>query len=201
MIEFYDERATAPTSGASLTGSFRVTETATKGTANISNTTDLNGLYINEVSLAGWIEISNTTVSTMTAGSLTIKSGNTTLATKSSLSIPAGGKVVFEVNVSANNSFTLCGPDGSTLDTFSKSSVRADGRTATASTSWSRLPDGTGSWFTVLTPSRGEKNYGIEVGNTVALWVRQSSTNTISLDSLCKLGIGNILLHEYAFKN
>ena len=207
VVSFSSNAMIMPKAGGSwsrlpdLTGSFRVTETATKGTANISNTTDLNGLYINEVSLAGWIEISNTTVSTMTAGSLTIKSGSTTLATKSSLSIPAGGKVVFEVNVSANNSFTLCGPDGSTLDTFSKSSVRADGRTATASTSWSRLPDGTGSWFTVLTPSRGEKNYGIEVGNTVALWVRQSSTNTISLDSLCKLGIGNILLHEYAYKN
>ena len=39
------------------------------------------------------------------------------------------------------------------------------------------------------------------MGNTIALWVRQSSTNSIDLDSLCRLGIGNILLHEYAFKN
>ena len=198
--------STPPTGGSwsrlpDLTGNFRVTETATKGTANISNTTELTGLVINEVSLSGWIEISNTTVSTMTASSLTLKSGNTTLATKSSLTIAPGGKVVFDVDVTAGNSFTLCGPDGSTLDTFAKSDVRADGRTATNSTSWSRLPDGTGRWFTVLTPSRGEKNYGIEVGNTVALWVRQSSTNSISLDSLCKLGIGNILLHEYAYKN
>lgn len=198
--------ATPPAGGSwsrlpDLTGAFRVTETATKGVENVSNTTDLTGLVINEVSLAGWIEVCNPTVSTMTASSLTLKSGGTTLATKSSLTIPAGGKVVFDADVAANNSFTLCGPDGTTLDSFAKSDVRNDGRAATTSTSWSRLPDGTGRWFTVLTPSQGAKNYGIEVGNTIALWVRQSSTNSIDLDSLCRLGIGNILLHEYAFKN
>ena len=207
VVTFSAGSLAAPPTGGSwsrlpdLTGSFYVTETATRGTANVSTTSNLTGLVINEASLAGWIEVSNTTVSTITAGSLTLKSGSTTLATKSSLTIPAGGKVVFDVNVSSNNSFTLCGPDGTVLDTFAKSDVRADSRAATNSTSWSRLPDGTGRWFTVLTPSKGEKNYGIEVGNTVALWVRQSVTNSISLDSLCKLGIGNVLLHEYAYRN
>lgn len=207
VVDFTSNGLATPPAGGSwcrlpdITGGFRVTETATKDAENISNTTDLTGLVINEVSLSGWIEICNTTVATIKANSLSIKSGSTTLATKTSLSIPASGKVVFETSVSEDGSFTLCAPDGTVLDSFSKSIVRADSRTATNATSWSRLPDGTGKWYTVLTPSRGEKNYGIEVNNTIGLWVRQSSTNSISVDSLCRLGIGHILLHEYAFKN
>ena len=198
--------ATPPTGGSwsrlpDLTGDFRVTATATKGTVNESLSEDISGLVINEVSLAGWVEIANKSVENIKVSGLNLKSGSTTLASAGAMTIPAGGHYVFEVNVSANNSFSLCSTDGTPISTFAKSEVRADGRSATTSTSWSRLPEGTGKWYTVLTPSRGAKNYGIEVNNTVGLWVRQSSTNSISVDSLCRLGIGHILLHEYAFKN
>ena len=184
-----------------VTGEWRATAKPTKGEVNESVTEDLSALVINEVSLAGWVEIANPTVENIAASSLRLEAGGKQFWSASGITVPANGKIVAEASVAGYDSFSLVAPDGTKLDTFSKSDVREDSRAATASTSWSRLPDCSGRWFTVLTPSKGEENYGVEVGNTVAIWVNQSSTNSVSLEALCKRGIGNIVLHEWAYKN
>ena len=184
-----------------LTGEWKVSTTATKNAVNASVTDDPTGLVINEVSLAGWVEIANTTVENISTSGLALKASGKEVFSSGKVTVPAGGHLVADVDVKSNDSFTLVTSTGKTLDTFKKSDVRTDSRVATDKTSWSRLPEGTGKWFTVLTPSRGELNHGIEEGNTIAIWVNQSSTNSVDLEDLCKHGIGNIVLHEWAFKN
>ncbi len=183
------------------TGAFRTTTSPTKGATNIVESNSLTGLVINEVSLEGWVEVCNSSIEQINASGLVLKSGSTTVGTKGATSIPAGGKVVFDVAVTGNETFRLCGKDGTEVNTFSKGDVKKDSRTANASTSWSRLPDGTGNFYTVPTPTKGEANYGIEEGNTIAIWVRRSDAMTFDLEGLCKNGIGNIILHEWALKD
>ena len=207
VVTFSSSGLSKPSDGGSwsrlpdVTGNFKASSKATKGTANESVTDDPAGIVINEVSLAGWVEIANSTLETISTKGLILSAGGKQLYSSGAVTIPAGGRLVATVDVKSNDSFTLATTDGKTLDSFKKSDVRADSRVANDNTSWSRLPDGTGKWFTILTPSRGELNYGIEEGNTIAMWVNQSSTNSVDLEDLCKHGIGNIVLHEYAFKN
>ena len=183
------------------TGSFRTTANPTRGTVNIVESNSVEGMVINEVSLAGWVEVCNSTLEQINASGLVLKSGSTTVGTKGAAVIPAGGKLVFDVNVTGNETFSLCAADGTVVSTFSKSDVRKDSRVASATTSWSRLPDGSGKWYTIPTPTKGEANYGIEEGNTIAIWVRRSDAMSCDIEELCKLGIGNIVVHEWALKD
>lgn len=207
VVSFSSEGLQATASGESwsrlpdISGEWKVTHEPTRGKVNESSTTDDSGLVINEVSLEGWIEVANTTVENISSAGFKITADGAVVHESGKTTIKAGGKFVASVGVAGHTTFALVNAAGKTLDTFSVNDVRKDSREATASTSWSRLPDGTGKWFTVLTPSKGEKNYGIEVGNTIGIWVNQSATNSIVMEDFCKLGIGNILLHEWAFKN
>ena len=208
VVEFSASGLGTPPAGGSWcrlpdgTGDFRTTDSPTKGTVNIVETESLTDhLVINEVSLAGWVEICNFSPEQINAPGLILKAGASIVGTKGPTKIPAGGKVVFDVTVTGNETFSLCAPDGTVLNTFSRNDVRKDSRTADASTSWSRLPDGTGNWYTVFTPSKGEANYGIEEGNTIGIWVLDSHAMTFDMEELCRKGIGHILLHELALKD
>ena len=183
-----------------LTGDWKLSSIATKGTANVSVTGKEEGLVINEVSLAGWVEICNSTLETITTSGITLKSGNVKVYESGAVSIAAKEKIVASVSVTASTELSLYGSDGTLLSQFKPADVRSDSRTATTSTSWSRLPDGTGKWFTVFTPSKGSDNYGIEADNTIGLWVNHSSMGSIDLEEICKKGIGNIIIHEYVFR-
>jgi len=198
----------APTGGSwsrlpNVSGDFVVTETATKAAPNKSITTSEIGMVLNEVCLVGgWIEIANSTVRTISSSDMKIygKSGGneTLLASVGKKDFEAGSKTAFDANVNPYESIILKSSSGDLLDTFEKSKVK-DSRTQTATTSWSRIPDMTGNWYTVVISSKGEDNAGITEDNSIAIWLNYSSMNSIDLDQMVKLGIGHIILHEYGF--
>jgi len=186
-----------------VTGEFCVTETSTKGTANTSKTSDEKGMVLNEASLkGGWIEIANSTVRNISTTDMKIYGVNggseTLLVSVGKRDFAAGSKVAFSTDITAYDTFNLKSSSGTILDTFKKSNVK-DSQTQTTTTSWSRIPDMTGNWYTVITPSKNETNWGITCDNAIAMWLNYSSMGAIDLDKTAKLGIGNIILHEYGF--
>lgn len=54
----------------------------------------------------------------------------------------------------------------------------------------------------IKTFSKNESNYGIVKGNTIGIWYNQSDTPSLEndLNQFTRLGIGNVFLHEYAFR-
>lgn len=182
------------------TGEWTAAEIPTKGEVNVASKSDETGLVLNEVSpVAGWVEIANSTVFDINTKGVKVKCDGKTIWESGERTIKAGEHIAFDASVSGAQSFILTGSNGVTLDSFATSSV-ADKRASTASTSWSRIPDFTGRWYTVITPSKNEANYGIKEGNSIAIWVNHSSMNSIDLLDMCKKGIGNIVIHEYIFR-
>lgn len=199
----------APEAGGSwsrlpdITGKFAVSTVATRGEPNYSMTSSETGLVINEVAQS-WIEISNSTLETIQAGSVKlygVKSGSETLVqTIQGKTLKSHDAVSASVTSGNYDSFVLKATNGTVLDSFKKEDVH-DNLPLSSTNSWSRIPDGTGKFFTVVTPTRDESNYGIQTGNTIGIWVNHSSMSSISLEEMCRLGIGNILIHEYVFRS
>ncbi len=184
-----------------VTGNFTVSESSTKGEINQSVTTNEKGLVINEISpLGGWVEISNGTVQNISTEGVILKADGKTIYESGKKTFAPHEYVTVDASISSVSKFTLENVSGKVLDSFQPYEVK-DKRESTVSTSWNRIPDGTGSWFTLITPTKGEKNSGITENNKIAIWVNHSSMDSINLQRLVDLGIGNILIHEFIFRS
>ena len=183
-----------------ITGDWKVTSEPTRGTENVSTTEDESGIVLNEISCSeGWVEIANSTVENINTDGLAIFVDDSKVHDFGKITINAGQKVVADINVQSASTITLKGSDGTLLDEY-KASDRRDNIAPEAGTSWSRLPDAEGGWYTVCTPTKGGDNYGIQQGNTIAMWVNHSAMTSIDLEKVCRLGIGNLMVHEYIFR-
>lgn len=210
VVEFSSTGLAAPASGGSwsrlpdITGAFKAVTTATRAGANSDTKTTADGIVINEVcAKEGWVEISNSNLENTVVPSLKLYliSGTETLAaTFDAATYVPGGKAVKKVDFGTATGLVLRTASGQEVDRMNFSDVSGS-LPSDVRCSWSRIPDGTGRFYAVRTPSEGEKNYGIQQDNNIALWVPQSATATVDLEQLCKLGYGQIFLHEYAFKN
>lgn len=183
-----------------ITGTWQVTATPTRNEVNVSVTSDEDGLIINEASLAGWVEIANTKLEDIKTSGVSVKVDGKVVWESGSRTFAAGKKVSFTTTITNSSTVILYSSKGTVLDQFSCAMVQ-NARAASSTTSWSRIPDGTGKWYTVITPSRDGANYGIIEGNTIAMWVNHSSMDTVDLEQLCRLGIGNIVIHEFIFRS
>ena len=182
------------------TGAFTVTSVPTKGEPNKAVSTDESGLKLNEFSLAGWAEIANSSLFDVNTPGVTVTVDGKTVFESGKVTIPAGGHISFNATVSASSKVALKGSDGKELDSFASSLVKGT-RQLTDKGSWSRIPDGDGQWYTVINSSRDAKNWGVTEDNKVAIWVNHSSMNVIDLEQMARLGVGNILIHEFAFRS
>lgn len=182
-----------------ITGDFRVVSTATRNEENSDVKKSSEGIVINEICKSGgWVEISNSNLETTVASELRLyDTAESVVATFDAATYLPGEKKVKEISLGGCTGLVLRTADGKVLDRMTFSDVIGERPAG----SWSRIPDGVGKFYSVLTDSKGEKNYGINEDNNIALWVPQSSTATVDLKELCKLGYGQIFLHEYAFRN
>ena len=89
--------------------------------------------------------------------------------------------------------------DGSEIDHFVRASDLTCPDAHAAGGSFSRLPDGTGSWYTTTTATRGAANIGYT--SRAGFWLWSSSLNSISFETLAAKGYGHVILHEQAFKS
>ena len=183
-----------------ITGSWKMIGETTRNEVNVSISTSEDGLVLNEFSLAGWGEIANTTLDDIKTKGVTVKVDDKVVYESGAITIPAGKKISFSANVTSSSSAALYASNGTMLDSFNTGIIKNE-RTASSTTSWSRVPDGTGNWYTVITPSRDENNYGLVENNKIAIWVNHSSMENCDLEELCKLGIGNIIIHEFIFRS
>lgn len=182
-------------------GEWHITGSPTPGEVNERLSDDDSGLRINELSpSAGWIEIVNPTVDIVRTRGLRLSIDGTVVYESGSIDLRPGDRISIDVGLPGDAFVSLHSVSGNLIDTFSSDDVE-DGAHAGEGSSWSRIPDGSGKWYTVPTPTRDAANYGITEGNTVAIWVPQSLTNSLDLERLCTLGFGHVLLHEYAFRN
>lgn len=210
VVEFSSTGLADPAAGGSwsrlpdVTGAFKAVTTATRGDVNSDIKDTPEGIVINEVCKSeGWVEISNSNLENTIVPVLNlylIGSGETLAATFDAATFKPGDKAVRKVILGNSTGLVLCTASGQEVDRVNFSDVSGS-LPSDVRCSWSRIPDGTGRFYAVRTPSEGEKNYGIQQDNNIALWVPQSATNTVDLEHLCKLGYGQIILHEYAFKN
>lgn len=183
-----------------ITGDWYISGTATKEAVNQDSTNDIAKLVINEVSPSeGWVEVCNPTVRLLQVSGATISVNGKVAATLSGSMKPGEAKA-YAVGATASSEIALKNSAGTAVDSFKSANVK-DGDTPVSGGSWSRIPDGK-NWYTVKTSSKDASNYGIIKGNTIGVWYNQSNTPTLlsNLDQFAKLGIGNVLLHEYAFK-
>lgn len=210
VVEFSSEGLSTPVKGGSwsrlpdVTGAFKSVTTATRNAVNSDVKKTPDGIVINEICVKdGWVEISNSNLEITEASELRLylAGGSETLAASFEAATYApGSKVVKRVDLGGGTGLILRTVGGEDIDRVDFSDVKGS-LPSDVKSSWSRIPDGTGRFYAVRTPSEGEKNYGIQQDNNIALWVPQSATNTVDLEALCKLGYGQIFLHEYAFKN
>jgi hypothetical protein len=141
------------------TGAFTATTTVTKAAANDCTT----AVRINEVESSGgtpgdWIELFNAGGATADVGGYTVldnDDAHTPYAIPAGTTIPAGGRIVldeaaFGFGLGSADNVRLFGPGGAQVDTYSW--------TAHASTTYGRCPDGTGSFTTTSTPTKGTTN-------------------------------------------
>lgn len=182
------------------TGDFQLTSVPTKGEPNKAVTTDESGLKLNEFSLAGWGEIANSSLLDITTPGITVTVDGNTVFESGKTNIPAGGHISFNATVTASSKVVLKGSDGKELDSFTSALVHGK-REATQTTSWSRIPDGKGPWYIVINSSRDEKNWGITEDNKVAIWVNHSSMTVIDLEAMARIGVGNLVIHEFIFRS
>lgn len=210
VAEFSSSGLDTPAEGGSwsrlpdITGDFRVVSTATKGAVNSDIKTTTDGIVINEFCVSeGWVEISNSNLESAVVSQLFLYyagTKETLAATIEPATLVSGGKIVKDVNLNSCTGLVLRNSSGALVDKVDFSEVKGS-LPSSVKVSNSRIPDGTGNFYAVRTLSKGEKNYGINQDNNIALWVPQSSTPTVDLEALCKLGYGQIFLHEYAFRN
>lgn len=210
VSEFTSDGMSDPAKGGSwsrlpdVSGSFRPVATATRNEANADIKSGPEGIVINEVCVKdGWVEIANSNLEITSVPQLTLYYAGameTAAAVFDACSMAPGQKIVKRLDLASVTGLVLRTAAGEEVDRISASDVSGSLPPA-VNCSWSRIPDGTGRFYAVRTPSEGEKNYGIQQDNNIAIWVTQSSTNTVDLEELCKLGYGQIFLHEYAFKN
>jgi len=183
-----------------ITGEWYISGTTTREAENRDSSEDVSALVLNEFCVPeGWVEVYNPTVRTLRVDRAVVKVGDATAATLAGTMKPGEHKV-FAINANESSVISLVSPDGKTVDSFKKSDVK-DGDSAVEGGSWSRIPDGS-DWYTVKTASKAAANFGIIKGNTVGIWYNQSNTPSLlsNLDQFAKLGIGHVLLHEYAFR-
>lgn len=122
----------------------------------------------------------------------------------------------------------ICDAGGYTIDRFSLSFNLSKPGYPVDGGSYSRIPNAGQTWTISGVATRGAANKEggapgggsqgggtpgggdspgdgnttvVTGGNKIALWVPQSATASINLDNIAKLGIGHILLHEWAYKN
>lgn len=206
VTTFSSSKLPAITDGSSwsrlpdATGDFQLTSVPTKGQPNKAVTTDESGLKLNEFSLAGWGEISNSSLFEVKTPGITVTIDGKTVFESGSTTIPSGGHLSFSANITASSKVVLKGSDGKELDSFTASLVHGS-REASQTTSWSRIPDSNGPWYTVINSSRDEKNWGITEDNKVAIWVNHSSMDSYEFEKMAKLGVGNIVIHEFIFRS
>lgn len=189
-----------------IKGTMALSTVVTKNAVNRDETTDESAIVLNEISSPeSWIEVFNTSVKNVNSSSLKLYGESATgqeteLMNLGTCLIPAYTAKVVSVNVSAYKAIVLKSKNGTQIDKLVVNNVD-DGGTTDAGTSWSRLPNGNGKWYTVKTPTKGTSNYGIAKGNTKAAWVFSSAMGTEMLDEMCKAGIGHILVNEYALES
>lgn len=189
-----------------ITGTMRLSSVATKNEVNRDQTTDEDDIVLNEVSWSGkWVEIFNPSVRDVASSSMKLY-GVTSSGTENllcdfgSCQIASNTAKVVSADLSSYNGLVLKSSAGTQLDKLMFSDVD-DGGTKAEGTSWARLPNGKGKWYTIKTPTREEANYGIAKGNTRAVWMFSSSMDTKALDDMCKAGIGHLLVNEYALES
>ncbi len=206
VISFSGSKYPAITDGSSwsrlpdATGDFLVTPIPTKGQPNKAVSVDESGLRLNEFSLAGWGEISNSSLFEIQTPGITVTVDGKAVYESGKVAIPSGGHISFDANISSSSKVVLKGSDGKELDSFT-STLAHGSRPATQTTSWSRIPDASGPWYTVINASRDEKNWGITEDNKVAVWVNHSSMDSYDLEKMARIGVGNIVIHEFVFRS
>jgi hypothetical protein len=165
LVDSYSWTAHATTTYgrcADGTGSFRTTGSPTKGSANDCSIPVSTDLKINEVESSGgtpgdWIELTNIGATAVDASGYILRDNvdadNFTIP--AGTVIAAGGFYAADVDASFGlggaDSARLFGPDGTTLlDSYSW--------TAHATTTYGRCPDGTGSFVTTTSSTKGAAN-------------------------------------------
>lgn len=189
-----------------ITGKMALSNVATKNEVNRDQTSDESAMVLNEVSYTeSWVEIFNPSVTDIATTSIKLygigASGQETeLYNFGNCQFLSNSAKVAQVAVSSYKGVALRSSTGTLLDKLMFSDVD-DGGTTDSGTSWARLPNGRGKWYTIKTPTKAESNYGIAKGNTKAVWMFSSSMNTKTLDDMCKAGIGHLLVNEYALES
>ncbi|MFF1879792.1 lamin tail domain-containing protein [Leifsonia sp. NPDC058230] len=144
------------------TGAFTTTGSSTRGAANDCSAPVSTALKINEVESdqgvpGDWIELVNTGATPVDASGYILKDNDDTdvFPIPAGTTIAAGGFYAADVDpvfgLGKADSARLFAPDGTTLlDTYSW--------TAHAATSYGRCPDGTGSFVTTVSTTKGAAN-------------------------------------------
>ncbi|MCG2799074.1 MAG: lamin tail domain-containing protein [Cellulomonas sp.] len=145
-------------------GDFTTTAAATKGSANDCGITVPAGLVINEVESSGgtpgdWVELKNTGSTDVDASGLLVKDGDDTHAFSvipAGTTIAAGGYYVVEetalgFGLGSADSARLFASDGVTV-------IDSSTWAAHATTTYGRCPDGTGTFGTTTSSTKGAAN-------------------------------------------
>lgn len=190
-----------------VTGSWTVTETATRLEENKKVVPlELRDIVFNEVCPEqGWVEIVNagSAPKNIDYSTLQTADGKVLFTAPYSTTLKPGEHYVIDCGDASLDELCYVSNNGSRAAGFSSKFLSAPAKGG----SWSRLPDVEGRWRLVDKATKGTENEGelpsggITEGNSVAIWVPQSLTNSLDLQKMADLGIGNIILHEYAFRN
>lgn len=109
------------------------------------------------------------------------------------------GELNTEIPAATVREIYMTAADGSEIDHFVRASDLSRPDAHAAGGSFSRLPDGTGSWYTTTTATQGAANVGYT--SRAGFWLWSSSLNGVSFETLAAKGYGHVILHEQAFKS
>jgi len=154
---------------------WEITRTPTKGRENKNEDPNYEGLYINEVCAKEdkeWIELYNSTSSTMELGGITIvyddKSKETILCKiPDNTIVHAEGYVVFDksdgslIRSFSMNKYlelSLISPKNAKIDVFNRDEELGVNQAHPTDGSYVRIPDGSANWEITKTPTKGYKN-------------------------------------------